>query len=81
MNGFIQQLISEKINFTVNWDRQTPDNNSLIITTNNESQYNYFVNWFSSKAIHPESNVVEILMDSISDFPQITWSGLIPPTK
>ena len=76
MTGFIQQLISEKITFTVNWK-----NNSLIITTNNESQYNYFINWFSSETIHPENNVVEIQMDSISDFPQITWSGLIPPSK
>ena len=76
MIGFIHQLINEKITFTVNWK-----NNSLIITTNNESQYNYFINWFSSEAIHPENNVVEIMMDSISDFPQITWSGLIPPTK
>ena len=76
MIGFIHQLINEKITFSVNWE-----NNSLIITTNNESQYNYFINWFSSEAIHPEHNVVEIMMDSISDFPQITWSGLIPPTK
>ena len=76
MIGFIHQLINEKITFSVNWE-----NNSLTLTTNNEDQYNYFVNWFISESIYPEHNMLEIQMDSISDFPQITWSGLIPPTK
>lgn len=75
MNGFIQQLINEKITFTVNWETKT-----LTITTNNEEQYNYFASWFDPINVWRD-NTVLIPMSHISDFPQITWSGLIPPTK
>ena len=75
MTGFIHQLINEKITFTVSWAT-----NSLTITTNNEEQYNYFVSWFDPTDVWCNTTAV-IPMENISDFPQITWSGLIPPTK
>lgn len=79
MDGFIHQLIRENIYFSLNYDRISPENSSVIITTNTEAQYNYFVNWFRISII--EDNTLEVKMEDISDFPQITWSGLIPPTK
>lgn len=83
MNGFIHQLISENIYFSLNYDRNSPENSSVILTANNEAQWDYFYYhiYTGEGLLETDKKILEIKMEDISDFPQITWSGLIPPTK